>query len=172
MGATRWRSGSICPANAMRSDPRGGKCGALQLGCSFAISRCIPPHEDLREVVLTVGGPGPRSHALVDLDRRSQMEVRVIEPAECGGQEPKIAVDRADASFRMPDRMPAGKRGKLLVEGPRPRDVIEQGTRLACEAHPEEPLIVAVERPEIVAGKFVEDSTSVIRDGPGRGGGT
>ncbi len=48
--------------------------------------------EDLREVVLTVGGPGPRSHALVDLDRRSQMEVRVIEPAECGGQEPKIPV--------------------------------------------------------------------------------
>ena len=91
------------------------------------------------------------------------MALRVIEMAEGRGEEPKIAVDRADTSLRMPDRMPPGERGKLLVEVPRPLDVAEQGTCLAREAHPEEPLVVAVEGAEFVAGKFVEDGTSLIR---------
>ena len=110
----RCRSGVPAqPSRAPSPCPRPSRSSCVG---ARTIARPVAPPQDIGQIVTTVRRPRLRSHALIDPDGCRQVLVGGIEPSECGGEEPQVTVDRADASLRVSDRMTTGERVQLLVQ--------------------------------------------------------
>src|SRR5450759_3794100 len=72
---------------------------AVELLGPFSIAGDVASHQDLGEIMLAVGRPGPCAPAFVDLDGRGQMRHRVIEASTGRRKQAQIAIDGTNASL-------------------------------------------------------------------------
>ena len=91
----------------------------------------------VRQVMLGVGRPWPRPHRLECRDRCQEVTLGIIDVADRRCEQAEVAINRADASLRMTDRMPSREWQELSVQRPCRRDIAKECTRLTRHAHPE-----------------------------------
>jgi tetratricopeptide (TPR) repeat protein len=140
----------------------GRECAIEKLGDPPAISLMSAVEQHLSVIVLRMCEPWSSTDPLAELEGAREVLLGLVPAPCCGGQDPEVVGDWAEADFGVADRHPVGVGQKTLVEHRGTRRVAQSCCRFGQEAHADRPLLVERDAAEAVGGEGGELASCLV----------